>query len=89
MDLATLPVNGVPLDTFTYVAVTFDETRLKMYRNGTESDSEPAIASMPDTDVPLVVGEGFAGTLDELAIYEKALPADRIAAHYRAGAGVP
>ncbi len=85
MDVATLPITGVPLDSFTYVAVTFDGAQVRMYRNGIESDSVPAAASIPNTDGPLVVGQGFAGALDELAIYEKALAADRISAHYRAG----
>jgi hypothetical protein len=87
MDIATVPVSGIPIDSFTYVVVTFDGSLLKIYRNGTESDSVPAMASLPDTDLPLLVGEGFAGTFDELAIYDKALPADRITAHFRAGAG--
>jgi hypothetical protein len=87
MDIATLPASGVPLGQFTYVTITFDGAHLKVYRNGIESESAPASASLPDTDLPLVVGEGFEGTFDELAIYDKALPPDRITAHYRAGAG--
>jgi hypothetical protein len=40
---------------------------------------------LPDTAVHLHLGGGFQGTLDEIAIYDKALPADRILAHYRGG----
>jgi hypothetical protein len=86
-DIATLPVNAFPLNAYTHVVVTYDGARLKMYRNGIESDSQPATTAIPDTDVPLIVGQGFAGSFDELAIYDKALSLDRIGAHYRAGAG--
>ncbi len=50
------------------------------HHNGIESASEPATSSAPATTAPLAIGMGFTGTIDELAIYEKALTAERIAA---------
>jgi len=32
-------------------------------------------------------GQGFIGSIDELAVYRKPLEAERILAHYRAGGG--
>jgi hypothetical protein len=40
---------------------------------------------LPDTPRQLRLAAGYAGTLDEVAIYDKALTADRILAHHRAG----
>lgn len=42
-------------------------------------------ADAPDTDQPLRFLQRFKGGVDELAIYDKALPPDRILAHKRAG----
>jgi hypothetical protein len=41
--------------------------------------------SLADTPAHLRFGDGFQGVLDEIAVYDKALPADRILEHYRAG----
>lgn len=67
-----------------------DET-LQWFINGLP-DAEPAKATVPDAarSATLVLGQapgdaaGFSGMLDELAIYDQALPAPRIWAHYRA-----
>ncbi len=40
---------------------------------------------LADTPTHLTIGPTFTGLIDETAIYAKALPPDRILAHYRAG----
>jgi hypothetical protein len=40
---------------------------------------------LPDTPQHLRFGQYFDGVLDEIALYDKALPVDRIGEHYRAG----
>jgi hypothetical protein len=40
---------------------------------------------LADTPTHLTIGRTFTGLVDETAIYAKALPPDRILAHYRAG----
>ncbi len=40
---------------------------------------------LADTPAPLRFGLGFKGVMDEIALYDKALPPDRILEHYRAG----
>lgn len=42
-------------------------------------------SALANTSVPLVFGEHLRGALDEIAIYDKALPEERVLAHYRAG----
>jgi hypothetical protein len=39
----------------------------------------------PNTTYPLLIGSGFSGTIDELAIYDTALSSTRIAVHAQAG----
>jgi len=84
-DLATL--HSVPLHAYSHVVVTFDGTELKIYQDGNEAESGPAMATLPDTMVPLTFGDGFDGDFDELAIYDHALDPGRIAAHYLAARG--
>jgi hypothetical protein len=88
-DLVTIPMSSFPIGSYRHVVVTFDGVALalKSYLDGAVSDSAPAMASLPDTTSPLVVGEGFEGDLDEFAIYDHALDPGRVSAHYRAGAG--
>jgi hypothetical protein len=40
---------------------------------------------LPDTPQHLRFGRYFDGVLDEIALYDKALPEDRIGEHFRAG----
>lgn len=69
-----------------HVVVTFDGSKLAMYL-----DNEKFVKVFTD-DVggpvkngdSLVWGGGYAGLLDEVAIYDKALPPERISAHYKA-----
>ena len=43
------------------------------------------VIDLADTPQHLVIGRGVVGVVDEVAIYGKALPPDRVLAHYRAG----
>ena len=70
-----------------HVVVTFDGTKLAMYLDGeklAKTFQDPGSAS--DLTVPLVWSAGYEGLLDEIAIYDRALPPDRVVAH-RAAAG--
>jgi hypothetical protein len=64
---------------------------LKLYINGVEMHSIASQLVLPDNPAPLTAGdsfessEQFAGTIDELAIYDAVLAPSRIAAHYAAG----
>ena len=84
-DVFSVPWTGTA--TFSHVVFTLDGDTLKVYLNGVESGSQKSYVSLLDTSYPLVIGEFFDGVLDELAIYEHALTAARIKAHYRAGTG--
>ncbi|MBJ7469758.1 MAG: hypothetical protein JHD16_00570 [Solirubrobacteraceae bacterium] len=82
-----------------HVVVTFDRTHTKFYVNGVKvgQTADPAPAAI---DPIVTVGYfadnhadpvgsaaiGFTGSIDEVAVYEQALSAERIAAHYAAGA---
>jgi hypothetical protein len=72
---------------------TFDGTTMRLYVDAVRVDSGGATAGLPKIGVPFAVGKqnckpcsgnGFVGTMDELAIYPKALAEDRILAHYAA-----
>lgn len=92
------PANGVsttadklPLNTWTFVSITFDGATATMYINGTPVASH-AMSFDPNT-APLIIGSGradgcgyyFGGLIDELEIFNRALTADEIAAIYNAG----
>lgn len=75
-----------------YVAV-FTGTSLLGYIDGIVRETFPASSPLGSMDGHFFVGarnatSGFLnGVLDEVAVYDKALPRDRVGAHYRMGLG--
>jgi hypothetical protein len=58
----------------------------KLYINGVgqKAGAYDNTDNAADTDQPLRFIENYRGSIDEIAIYDKALAADRVLAHYRA-----
>lgn len=83
------------LNTFTHLVVTYDGATLTTYVNGVNALSSNKGKALVAASGPFVWGglpntgdtnSDFAGDLDELAIYDKALSAVRVEAHHIAGA---
>lgn len=79
---------------YAHFAFTYDGTTLKVYKNAAEVHSGARGRSIQSTDawrfgsrINGGVGELWAGTVDEVAVYPAALSPARIAAHYAAGTG--
>ena len=80
--------------TWTHAVVTYNEATMKLWVDGALVGSMASPANLVGTDSPFVVGSApeangfFAGTVDELAIYDRVLTDDRIIEHHRIGAGL-
>lgn len=74
-----------------YVAATFDGTTRRLYINGSQVASATLSGGASVTGNGLYIGswdgtsEFFNGTIDEPAVYAKALSAEAVAKHYKAG----
>jgi hypothetical protein len=72
---------------WTHLAITFDGTVLRLYKDGVLLATDPTNGASSATNRALTIGSSdgvsnlFAGDLDELAIYDRALPEDRVRAH--------
>ena len=77
-----------------HVVATYDGANQRIYINGAEVASRAQTGGATITSWPLTIGswngggENFRGTVDEVAVYNKALAASRVQAHYQAGGPV-
>jgi hypothetical protein len=84
-DLVT--ADGLVADQYAHVVATFDGAMLRLYLNGTQRAIGSSVVQLPVESNPFQIGEGngfatFSGSIDEVAIYDKALSAGRVNAHY-------
>jgi hypothetical protein len=82
-------VNGtaqLPLNTWTHLASTYDGTTLRLFVNGAQVATTAFAGSITTSTGPLVIGgnsvwsEWFAGSLDEVRVYNRPLTAGQIQA---------
>ena len=70
---------GLPANTWTYLAATYDGTNLRIYVNGSLVNTVPQTGAYQVTTTPLRIGgdtyagENFPGLIDNLRIYNRAL----------------
>jgi len=75
---------ALPLNAWSHLAVTFDGAVVRLYVNGVQSGSFPFVGSMAASTGPLrlggngIWGEWFAGLIDEVRVYNRALAAGEI-----------
>lgn len=83
---------ALALNTWYHVAVTWDGTTIRAYKNGAMiASAAPGSAVIPTTGFRTMIGvdwtngvNWFPGHIAEVAIYPSALSADRLAKHYAA-----
>jgi len=84
---------AMPIGQFTHVVATYDGTRMRVYANGVLQSDSPSTANNTNVLDRLTIGalaydqasyDDFHGVIDEAAVYDKALAADRIKAHFDA-----
>jgi glucose/arabinose dehydrogenase/PKD repeat protein len=75
---------ALPANTWTHLAVTYDGAALRLYVNGVQAGSKTQTGSIPASTGVLRIGgnsiwnEFFVGLIDEVRIYNRALPASEI-----------
>jgi hypothetical protein len=77
---------SLPLNAWSHLAATFDGAVVRLYVNGVQAGSLPFAGSMPASTGPLRLGgnavwgdgEWFAGLIDEVRVYDRALSASEI-----------
>jgi hypothetical protein len=85
------PVGSVQAGVTYHLVGTYDGTTMRIYRDGTQIASRSQSGSLSNSSSALYLGYNdysatyFAGTIDEAAIYDRALDAGTVAAHYDAG----
>jgi hypothetical protein len=77
---------GLPLGTWSHVAVTYDGANQRLYVNGVQVASRAQTGSMALGNGPLRIGgngswatEFFQGLIDDVRVYNRALTATEIA----------
>src|SRR5262245_61392620 len=88
---------ALPVNTWTHLAATFDGATVRLYVNGAQVASQAQTAPLAPTTGTLQIGgdsypgENFAGVIDEVRVYNRALSAAEIQADMVApvGGGTP
>ena len=86
----------LPLDAWSHVAATYDGSTLRLYVNGVEAGTRATAGDLAGS-LPMSIGrsrpggQAFAGSIDEVRIYRRALTAEEIVADMNApiGAAAP
>jgi trimeric autotransporter adhesin len=86
------PVVPFSAGAFTYVVAQYTGTTLEVYLDGTLASSAAESRAAADVTATAisgssVAGNSFTGSVDELAVYDKALTIDQIGHHYALGLG--
>ena len=85
-----VPAGDLGGGNWVHLAGTYDGANWRLFRNGAPvATNAAAVGALPVDAGDWAIGstgngwaDGFAGSIDELAIYDKALSPNRIAAHY-------
>ena len=84
----SIPI-AVPNNAWAHVAFTYDGTNARSYLNGVLTATDPSTGTIPARGMPLHIGAFdmtgysiFAGSVDEVRIYKRALAASEINALY-------
>jgi hypothetical protein len=77
----------LPSSRFSHVVGTFDGSSMHLFVDGLDVSSSNAQLVLAASTDPIQMGAHFPGSLDEVALYDHALSADRIKAHHQIGAG--
>lgn len=82
--------SALPLDQWAYAAVTFDGATLALHIDGALQTTDPNTVPLPATTKPFTIGARnggeflyYAGSIDEVAVYDHALEATQIENHRR------
>jgi hypothetical protein len=87
--------NDLPLGSWYHIVLTYDGTTAKLYKNGVLASSMATNAYVGNVDAPFTIGCRsslnffWPGSVAEVAEYNTALSAARVAAHYTAGTTTP
>jgi chitodextrinase len=85
----------LPVNTWTHLATTFDGTTVRLFVNGAQVASQAQTAPLRTTTGTLQIGgdsypnEFFAGRIDEVRVYNRALSAAEIQADMGVAVGTP
>jgi Concanavalin A-like lectin/glucanases superfamily len=77
------PFDLTKLGTAWHLAMTFDGMVLTLYWDGVKG-AWGSFPYAPDTQAPLLIGLGFKGAIQEVAVYAQALTAEQIGIHFLA-----
>jgi chitodextrinase len=83
----------LPVDAWTHIAVTYNGSSLRFFVNGAQTSSVGVSGRIPKSSGPLRIGgnavwtEWFAGTIDDVRVYNRALTAAELQADAAAPVG--
>jgi hypothetical protein len=77
-------LSGYNLNTWYYMGLTYDQTTLRVYINGSQTTTASQTGTINTNSFPIICSSGLGGSISNIQLYNRALSATEVLQNYNA-----